>query len=93
MMFANTLQVRAVVHSLGLSRRKTWTDKAKDGSKLVAFEIAEDGDVAVAQVQKEFKKLGYTNRVTTTTSPEGLRYGGVTYLRIKAAPRPFNRFR
>jgi hypothetical protein len=85
-MLANTIQIRNIVQNvLKVSYYGTWTDSAVNGDKLLAWRIGDDGDKTVAVVKAALAAKGFTNRVKTTTSPEFIRGGGDTYLRIKAA--------
>jgi hypothetical protein len=86
-MLATTTQIRNLVeNTLNVNFYGTWTDTASDGNKLMAWRIGCDGDELVNTVKEMLADLGYSNRVKTTTSPQYVRGGGDTYLRIKAAP-------
>jgi hypothetical protein len=88
-MLANTLLVRKMVNNIvGVSAK--YTDKGANNTRLLAWEIGSTNANKIEQEVKDlFASVGFTNRVTVTTSKYTgcgtFKSGGNTFLRINAS--------
>jgi len=88
-MLANTRLVRKLVNNIvGVSAK--YTDKGANNTRLLAWEIGSTNANKIEQEVKDlFASVGFTNRVTVTTSKYTscgtFSSGGYTFLRINAS--------